>query len=105
MIEKRKNRESYITWEELKKELNYTPEEEETIKLEVDLIEATIKAREEANLSQRDLGEKTGMKQSAIARIERMKVSPTVETLMHLLYPLGYTLRIVPLDEKKIKNP
>lgn len=105
MRKKINNKSSFITWEELKKELNYSPEEKEAIKLEVDLIEATVKARKESNLSQRDLSEKTGMKQSAIARIEKMKVSPTVETLLHLLYPLGYTLKIVPLskDNKNIK--
>ena len=103
MRKKINNKSSFITWEELKKELNYSPEEKEAIKLEVDLIEATVKARKESNLSQRDLSEKTGMKQSAIARIEKMKVSPTVETLLHLLYPLGYTLKIVPLS-KDIKN-
>ena len=105
MKEKNNSRANYITWDELKKELDYTPEEEATIKLEVDLIEAAIKARKESNLSQRDLEEKTGMKQSAIARIEKMKVSPTVETLLHLLYPLGYTLKIVPLskEERRMK--
>ena len=101
MRKKTNNKSSSITWEELKSELNYSPEEEEAIKLEVDLIEATIKAREEAKLSQRDLSEKTGMKQSAIARIEKMRVSPTVETLLQLLYPLGYTLKIVPLSKDK----
>ncbi len=92
---------SSITWEELKKELNNTPEQEATIQLEMELIEATIKAREKANMTQRDLAEKTGMKQSAIARIEKMKVSPRVDTLNHLLFQLGYRLKIVPLSKNK----
>ena len=68
--------------------------------MEKELIEATIKAREEAKISQRDLAEKAGMKQSAIARIEKMKVSPSVDTLNHLLFQLGYRLKVVPLSKK-----
>ena len=93
------NRE-FKEWEEFEKELNITPEQEVAIQLEKELIEATIRAREEAKMSQRDLAEKAGMKQSAIARIEKMKVSPSVDTLNHLLFQLGYRLKIVPLSKK-----
>ena len=93
------NRE-FKEWEDFEKELNITPEQEVAIQLEKELIEATIKAREEAKMSQRDLAEKAGMKQSAIARIEKMKVSPSVDTLNHLLFQLGYRLKIVPLSKK-----
>ena len=88
-------------WEDFERELNITPEQEAEIQLERDLMKATIKAREEANLSQEELAEKAGMKQSAISRIENMKISPTVDTLMHLLHQLGYTLRVVPLSKNK----
>lgn len=91
---------SFETWEDFRKTLNITPEEEAVIQLEKELIEATIKAREEAKMSQRDLAEKAGMKQSAIARIEKMKVSPSVDTLNHLLFQLGYRLKVVPLSKK-----
>lgn len=91
---------SFETWEDFRKTLNITPEEEAVIQLEKELIEATIRAREEAKMSQRDLAERAGMKQSAIARIEKMKVSPSVDTLNHLLFQLGYRLKIVPLSKK-----
>lgn len=91
---------SFETWEDFRKTLNITPEEEAVIQLEKELIEATIRAREEAKMSQRDLAEKAGMKQSAIARIEKMKVSPSVDTLNHLLFQLGYRLKVVPLSKK-----
>ncbi len=87
-------------WEDFEKELNITPEQEVAIQLEKELIEATIKARETANMTQRELAEKSGMKQSAIARIETMKVSPSVDTLNHLLFQLGYRLKVVPLSEE-----
>lgn len=90
-----------ITWEEVRKNLNITPEEEEEIKLEKEIMKATIEARKEAELSQRDLSKKTGIKQPAIARIEKGIGSPRVSTLMKLLYPIGYTLRVVPLNKNK----
>ena len=75
---------SFETWEDFRKTLNITPEEEAVIQLEKELIEATIKAREEAKIS----------------RIEKMKVSPSVDTLNHLLFQLGYRLKVVPLSKK-----
>ncbi len=93
-------RDNELTWEEVRKSLNITPEEEEELRLERELIEMEIKAREEAKLSQRDLSEKTGIKQSAIARIEKRHCSPSASTLIRLLVPMGYTLRIVPINEK-----
>ena len=57
--------------------------------------------KEKVNISQEQLAEKAGMKQSAISRIENMKISPSVDTLMHLLYQIGYTLKVVPLSKNK----
>jgi len=93
-----------LIWEDVRKELNFTPEEEEEIRLERELIEATIEARKNNNLSQRDLSKKSGIKQPAIARIERMSSSPQVATLIKLLYSIGYTLKVVPLNKKKQKR-
>ncbi len=87
-------------WEDFEKELNITPEQEAEIQLEMDLIEATIEARKKSNLSQRDLSKKTGIKQPAIARIESRSRSPQATTLIKLLYPMGYTIRVVPLKKE-----
>lgn len=59
----------YTTWEEFEKELNITPEQEVEIQFEMDLIRAIIEARENKKLTQRELSKKSGIKQSAIARI------------------------------------
>ena len=91
-----------LTWEEVRKNLNFTPEEEAEIQLEKDLIQATIDLRKKNNLTQRDLSKKSGLKQPVIARIESGTRSPQVYTLMRMLLPMGYTLRILPID-KKIK--
>ena len=87
------------SFEEVEKELDFTPEEEAEIKLEMELIEATIQARKNANLTQRELSKKSGVIQPSIAKIESFKRSPQVDTLIKLLYPMGYTLCIVPLKK------
>ncbi|MCL2859786.1 MAG: helix-turn-helix transcriptional regulator [Oscillospiraceae bacterium] len=89
----------YMTWEEVKAELNITPEQQLEIDLQEAIIEATIAARKKNKLTQRDLSKKSGIKQSAIARIEKCVNSPQVSTLIKLLYPLGFTIRVVPIDD------
>ena len=91
----------YLTWEEVRKNLNISPEQEAEIQLEEDIIEAVIEARKKSNLTQRELSEKSGVKQPAIARIEKGINSPQTSTLIKLLYPIGYTIRVVPLEKKK----
>lgn len=91
----------FTEWNEFEKKLNITPEEEELIKLEMDIINATIEARKENNLTQRELSRLSGIKQPVIARIEKHTNSPRIDTLFKLLYPMGYTIRIVPLEQMK----
>lgn len=83
-------------WEEYEKELDITPEQEEEIRIEMEIIKATIKAREESNITQTELSKKAGLKQSAIARVEKGIHSPSINTLVKILYPLGYTIKVVP---------
>lgn len=94
-------RDKPLTWRELRASLNVTEEEEEEIRLEKELIEATIRAREEKRLTQRELSKLSGIKQPVIARLEKRVNSPTVDTLMKLLFSMGYTLKVVPLEDVK----
>lgn len=82
--------------EELDQEL-FTPEEIAETNFRVAVITAITHARREQGMSQRELEEKSGVKQSTIARVERGQTQPTVDTLMKLLAPLGMTLAVVPL--------
>ena len=93
--------EKFMTWNELEKELNITPEQEEEIRLEMEIIDATIQARKNNKLSQRELSKRSGIRQPVIARIEKCINSPQISTLVKLLYPMGYTIKVVPLDEKE----
>ncbi len=89
----------YTSWKEIRKELAISPEQEAEIQLERDIIEAIIEARKKNKLTQRELSEKSGIKQPVIARIEKYANSPQTNTLIKLLYPMGYTIRVVPLEE------
>jgi transcriptional regulator with XRE-family HTH domain len=51
-------------------------------------------ARERHGVSQKQLAMRASTTQSAISRIERDRVSPSVETLGELLYLLGEDLRL-----------
>lgn len=93
-----------LTWEQVKEELDFTPEELAEIQFEEDLIKATIDVRKKNNLSQRELSKKAGIKQPAIARIESRLNSPSVNTLIKLLYPMGYTIRVVPLNGEIVEQ-
>ncbi|MDR1046075.1 MAG: helix-turn-helix domain-containing protein [Candidatus Adiutrix sp.] len=85
-------------WTEYRKTLNLSPDEEEEIRLETDLILEVAKAREGRGLSQRQLAEACGLPQPVIARLEKATHSPQINTLLRVLEPLGYTLAIVPKD-------
>ena len=81
-------------------ETRVSPAERERINFEISLIGKMIEAREEKGLSQRELAEISGVKQPAIARLESMKATPQIDTLFKVLHPLGYTIEIVPLNNK-----
>jgi DNA-binding XRE family transcriptional regulator len=77
-----------------------TPEEIAESNLRVALIGELIKARQEKGLSQKKLEELSGVKQPVIARMEKGKTSPQLDTVLKVLAPLGKTLAIVPIDDK-----
>jgi DNA-binding XRE family transcriptional regulator len=58
------------------------------------VIEAMISARSEAGLTQAALAERMGTTQSAIARLEGGRVSPSVETLRKYAAAVGKRLRV-----------
>ena len=77
--------------------------EEETKRLERVLLDSEIKVRKEAKLAQHELRRKTGLSQPVISRMETGVYSPHLNTLIKVLYVMGYTLEIVPLDKAKRK--
>ena len=87
----------YTTFNDVWNDKTFLNEEEKArIEFEVSLIGKLIEARESRGLTQKDLAEMSGLRQSAIARLESMRSTPQIDTLFKVLKPLGYTLAIVP---------
>ena len=93
----------YTTFDDVWNDNEFISEEERVrIEFEVSLIGKLIEARESKGITQHELAQMTGVKQSAIARLESMKSTPQIDTLFKILKPLGYILAIMP-DEQPIK--
>lgn len=81
---------------------NVSPAERAKIEFEVELIGKLIEAREAQGLTQKQLAEAAGIKQSAVARLETLKATPQIDTLFKVLTPMGYKLTIVPTKNEKV---
>jgi predicted transcriptional regulator len=82
---------------ELKRRLMKSPEfaaEYEKADAEFAIIESLVRARTKANLTQAELAERLGTTQSAVARLEGGKVSPSVATLQRYAEATGARLKI-----------
>ena len=82
---------------ELKKQLMKNPEvrqEYDKVDVEYTLIEEMIRARMKAHLSQAELATKIGTTQSAIARLESGRVSPSLTTLRRYAEATGRQLKV-----------
>lgn len=84
-------------WNDLEKELLNDPK----VKKEYDklapryvVISELIAARINNGMTQKDVAEKVGTKQSAIARLESGSVNPSVEFLQKIAQVMGYKLNI-----------
>ena len=62
---------------------------------EFQLIRAVLNGREEQQISQRQLSERTGIAQADISRIESGNANPTLDTLKRLADGLGLTLTLL----------
>ena len=87
----------FPVWDDTYDSQRFSEEEIAESDLEAELIMALIDARESQGVSQRALEGMSGVRQPSIARIERGTNSPTVETLIKLLAPLGKKLAVVPM--------
>ena len=90
-----------ISWEKELEKLNLNKEEQQLVELEEDLIETMIAIRKKKKLSQTQLAALCNLKQSTIARMEQSTHSPQIDSLLKVLVPMGYTLKIVPLIENE----
>ena len=73
---------------------NYIEQEKQISDMEYELITEFIRLRKEANLSQQDIANQTNIIRTTVARIENGMNSPQIKTMLQMLEPLGYTLKI-----------
>jgi len=84
-------------WKDFKKELLKDPEVKKTyddLEVEYSIIAQVIQKRLERRMSQKQLAEKIGTKQSAIARLEGGNTNPSVAFLEKISKALGSKLQI-----------
>ena len=86
------------TWDEYKNFVrsidNYNKKSLDEIEEQAAIISEMIKQRKSLGLSQRELAILCGIPQSSVARIESLKTTPTLATLLKILKPLGLKLTI-----------
>lgn len=85
------------SWESYRKS-HFTSEEINENNLIAELIGQMILTRKEEHLSQRNLESISGVKQSVIAKMESGKTDPHLSTVLKLLFSMGKTLTVTPLD-------
>ena len=86
------------SWEDVRKEL-FTPEEIAASDVRVAIMSELIKARNEKNISQRELEQLSGVKQPIISRMESGTTSPQLDTILKVLWALGKTLYVGDISE------
>lgn len=69
-------------------------EEYEKLQPEFEIMTALIEARINRNMTQKELAERSGIRQSNISRIEKGVSSPNISTLQKLAEGLGMSLQV-----------
>ncbi len=89
-------------WNDVKKNITaISPEEWDEIELKVKIVGEISEARKKAGITQTELENLTGIKQTFIARFENNRMDPQLTTVLKLLRPLGLTLDVVPLNSRQ----
>lgn len=76
-------------------DVGMTDAEKELVELEASIIEAVVQARKKANITQKEVSEKTNLKIPAISRLENGNTDPRLSTLLKYLASIGKTIQIV----------
>jgi DNA-binding XRE family transcriptional regulator len=99
------NNKKASTWQDLENDLlakgHITIEDVADRQARADIICALINARKENKISQRKLEELTGVRKATIQRVENGQNSPSVDTKLTILAPMGMTLAVIPLEHGK----
>ena len=85
------------TWKQARQVL-FTPKEIAASNAKLDLMIALSNTRKEKGLTQKKLSEITGVKQSAISRLENGKNPSQLDALFRLFVAMNMRLQVVSLD-------
>ena len=85
------------TWRDVQKEL-YSPEEIAASDARVKLAIALSKARKAQGLTQKELSEKTGIRQPVISRLEHGDTATQIDTLIRLFAAMNMKMQVVPIN-------
>lgn len=97
MIEWENMKEDIIEWESVKEEITALDHSEKVeSELTAQLVGTLINRRIDLKMTQSELAEMSGIKQSAIARLESLRAVPKLETIYKLLDPLSLKLELIP---------
>lgn len=92
-------------WSDIKKGIRSISESEKMqIEFVADLVEEIKDIREELGITQRELADKTGLKQSAIARMESGGAIPRLDTVLRVAFALGLKLKLIKDEESASVN-
>ena len=69
--------------------------------LEQEFVDSVIKLRKDKKLTQQEVADDACVIRETIARIENRITSPQVNTLLKILEPFGYTIKITKISKKK----
>ena len=85
---KKENEKEYVEREKVLQEIEYK------------FVQDLVNLRHEKKLTQQQMADSANVIRETIARIENQMTSPQVNTLIKILEPIGYTIKIVPIDKK-----
>lgn len=80
---------------------NNSEVKKQIIDMEYSLIAEFIQLRKDAHLTQQEIANQSEVIRTTVARIENKMNSPQVRTMLQILEPLGYTLKIEKIKDKK----
>lgn len=81
-------------------DLNYIEASYDALELNDFFIKEFIRFRKENNLTQELFSKYSGVSRTKIARIENGSHSPSVLSLLEILGPIGYTIKIEKVSKK-----
>ncbi len=81
-------------------DLNYIEASYDAVELNAVFIKEFIRFRKENNLTQELFSKYSGVSRTKIARIENGSHSPSVLSLLEILGPIGYTIKIEKVPKK-----